>query len=258
MISLCQAYEDLRFQMHWNHHEKFIPHTQMDDQMTVIQGKSGRSHAVCRYSEEPLAFRMLQQHFSSFSLLPGSSWEWPTPFTSAYPLSRKIQDQPRDRCLSFQLLFLEAHCLGVTSIYWLFILLSASGMLIKSVDLNNCFPSAISQKVSWCILYPEGKWKLCVLLGNCFLCWCSFFSMWMCGEGDCLLSRGSGGGRYEGRCGGRWEISNFPLPSVISFKQILWFYIKQSSLHNQIDCLSQIFSWIECFLRWASLMMERM
>lgn len=34
----------------------------------------------------------------------------------------------------------------MTSIYWLFILLSASGMLTKSVDLNNCCPQPMHRR----------------------------------------------------------------------------------------------------------------
>lgn len=84
------------------------------------------------------------------------------------------QKQTQDRYLSFALIFKDTSS-KVTFIYPLLILHSASGMLIKSVVLNNCFPSANSQKAPCCIWYPEGIWKICVLCGNYFLCSCSCF-----------------------------------------------------------------------------------
>lgn len=110
----------------------------------------------------------------------------------------------------FSFYFLEAHCLEAISISLLFTLFSVSGMLIKNVDLNNSFPSANSQKVSWCILCPEGKWKLCVMCGNYFLCCCSFFSIWMYHDGDCLSS-----GVEEGTV---WrKVENFQFLFPLSF-----------------------------------------
>lgn len=84
------------------------------------------------------------------------------------------QNQTQDRYLSFALIFKDTSS-KVTFIYPLFILHSASGMLIKSVVLNNCFLSTNSQKAPCCIWYPEGIWKMCVLCGNYFLCHCSCF-----------------------------------------------------------------------------------
>lgn len=146
-------------------------------------------HGAPRHSEEPLALRKGQRHF-------------PQPVLPSRLLVRRasaihhcpfVQDHLKTDVCPFQLLFLEAQCLEGISIYRLFILLSASGMLIKSVDLNNCFPSANSQKVSWCILCPEGKWKLCVMCGNYFLCCYSIPGIWMCQAGDCLSTRGGRG-----------------------------------------------------------------
>lgn len=122
-------------------------------ELTVIQRNSCDVHGAPRHSEEPLALRKGQRHF-------------PQPVLPSRLLVRRasaihhcpfVQDHLKTDVCPLQLLFLEAQCLEGISIYRLFILLSASGMLIKSVDLNNCFPSANSQKVSWCILCPEGK-----------------------------------------------------------------------------------------------------
>ena len=138
------------------------------------RGTSEMSHTAPSHSDEPLALRKLQWHFpaayASF-LAPGKNGQV-HPHVSTHRTDKSSTTFKTDVC-PLQILFLEAHCAEVMSIDWLFILLSASGMLIKSEDLNHCFPSANSQKVSWCILCPEGKWKLCVVCSNYFLCCCS-------------------------------------------------------------------------------------
>jgi hypothetical protein len=121
-------------------------------------------------------------------------------------------------------------------------------MLIKSVNLNNCFPSANSQKVSCCILYPEGKWKLCAVCGNYFLLCCSFLIS------ECVkrvtvcyhevVVRTDMGAGMEG--GGISQALLFYRHS--NFFQTLWFYMLEISVHNLIDLpfsdifLSRIFT----------------
>lgn len=126
--------------------------------------------------KEPLAFRKMRLYFPMklffFSVCRVANYHDIT--LAIVHRGVEKQNQTQDRYLSFALIFKDTSS-KVTFIYPLFILHSASGMLIKSVVLNNCFPSTNSQKAPCCIWYPEGIWKICVLCGNYLLCYCSCF-----------------------------------------------------------------------------------
>lgn len=145
--------------------------------------------------------------------------------------------------LSFAFIF-RGTLSKVTSIYPLFISNSASGMLIKSVVLNNCFPSANIQKAPCCILYPEGSREICVLCGNYFLCYCPFFPMDVSGGPLFFIMKW-----WWGRCG-KIEVGNPRLHSSTSnsfwIRTLILFNIKHKHWWLYLSfsdiLLSRIFS----------------
>ena len=165
-------------------------------------------------------------------------------------MPRQTQGHIQDKCLSFLAFTFRGRLSGSDIYCWLFILLSDSGMLIKKVDLNHWFLSADSQKLSWRLSHPEGKWKLCVVVGGDY-CLLLFLSQYMDESGGWLfIIWRRMWGQMWGQMWRGWEIPGSSLLCLIPFRSSDFIWSRFLCIVRLI-CLSQIFSCVEFSLRWA-------